>query len=536
MTQTQFQALHAQGYNRIPLMAEAFADLETPLSLYLKLARHPGQSEPAPYSFLLESVVGGERFGRYSFIGLPARTLLRASGFGAQARTEVVTDGQVVETSTANPLDFIAQYQSRFKVALQPGLPRFCGGLAGYFGYDAVRYIEKKLAATCPPDELGTPDVLLLQTEELAVIDNLSGKLHLIVYADPAAPDAFAKGQRRLATLRAQLAQAVVAPEVKPTPSHPAVRDFAKADYIAAVERAKELIAGGDFMQVQVGQRIKKRYTESPLSLYRALRALNPSPYMYYYNFSGADAAGSDFHVVGASPEILVRQEQVDIAPRPGLARPPEGAQSFLGRPGERLDGITEQKVTIRPLAGTRPRGATPELDKAAEQELVNDPKERAEHVMLIDLARNDIGRIAKTGTVKVTDAFCVERYSHVMHIVSNVEGTLLDGMTSMDVLKATFPAGTLTGAPKVHAMELIDQLEPIKRGIYGGACGYLSYAGDMDVAIAIRTGIIKNQTLYVQAAAGVVADSVPELEWKETEAKARALLRASELVEEGLE
>ena len=536
MTETQFQALREQGFNRIPLMAQAFADLETPLSLYLKLARAPGASEPAPYSFLLESVVGGERFGRYSFIGLPARTLLRASGFGAAARTEVVTDGVVVETSATNPLDFIAEYQGRFKVALQPGLPRFCGGLAGYFGYDAVRYIEKKLENSCPPDELNCPDILLLQTEELAVIDNLSGKLHLIVYVDPAEPTAFAKGQARLATLRAQLAQAVIAPAVKPTQSHQAVRDFAKADYIAAVERAKELIAGGDFMQVQVGQRIKKRYTESPLSLYRALRALNPSPYMYYYNFSGADGQGGDFHVVGASPEILVRQEQVDKAPSPGFARPPEGLPSFSGRRGERLDGVTEQKVTIRPLAGTRPRGATPELYKAAEVELVGDPKERAEHVMLIDLARNDIGRIAQTGTVKVTDAFCVERYSHVMHIVSNVEGTLLDGMTSMDVLKATFPAGTLTGAPKVHAMELIDQLEPIKRGIYGGACGYLSYAGDMDVAIAIRTGIIKNQTLYVQAAAGVVADSVPELEWKETEVKARALLRASELVEEGLE
>jgi anthranilate synthase component 1 len=390
-------------------------------------------------------------------------------------------------------------------VALRPGLPRFCGGLAGYFGYDAVRYIEKKLEATCPPDELGCPDILLLQCEELAVIDNLSGKLYLIVYADPGQPEAYSRAKRRLRELKDRLAQAVSIPAVKPTPGYPAQRDFAKADYIAAVERAKELIAGGDFMQVQVGQRIKKRYTESPLSLYRALRSLNPSPYMYYYHFG-------DFHVVGASPEILVRQEQVNV------------------------DGTLETRVTIRPLAGTRPRGATPELDKAAEVELVNDPKERAEHVMLIDLARNDIGRIAKIGSVKVSDAFCVERYSHVMHIVSNVEGTLLDGMTSMDVLKATFPAGTLTGAPKVHAMELIDQLEPTKRGLYGGACGYLSYAGDMDVAIAIRTGIIKDQTLYVQAAAGVVADSVPELEWKETEAKARALLRASELVEEGLE
>jgi anthranilate synthase component 1 len=510
MTEAEFQALHAQGYNRIPLVAQAFADLETPLSLYLKLAHTPGldaANDPAngQYSFLLESVVGGERFGRYSFIGLPARTLLRASGFGAQALTEVVTDGVVVETSRANPLDFIASYQERFKVALRPGLPRFCGGLAGYFGYDAVRYIEKKLQSSCPPDELGCPDILLLQCEELAVIDNLSGKLHLIVYADPAQPDAFARANARLRELKDRLALAVTAPAVKPSASHPAQRDFAKADYIAAVERAKELIAGGDFMQVQVGQRIKKRYTAAPLSLYRALRALNPSPYMYYYHFG-------DFHVVGASPEILVRQEQIAI------------------------DGAPATKVTIRPLAGTRPRGATPELDKAAEVELINDPKERAEHVMLIDLARNDIGRIAQTGSVKVSDAFCVERYSHVMHIVSNVEGTLLDGMTSMDVLKATFPAGTLTGAPKVHAMELIDQLEPVKRGLYGGACGYLSYAGDMDVAIAIRTGIIKNQTLYVQAAAGVVADSVPELEWKETEAKARALLRAAELVEEGLE
>jgi anthranilate synthase component I len=338
------------------------------------------------------------------------------------------------------------------------------------------------------------------------VIDNLSGKLYLIVYADPAQPEAYANAKKRLRELREALKYSVSAPVVKPSQSYPAERDFAKADYLAAVERAKELIAAGDFMQVQVGQRIKKRFTESPLSLYRALRSLNPSPYMYYYHFG-------DFHVVGASPEILVRQEHT-----------PQG-----------------QKITIRPLAGTRPRGATPEQDKATETELVNDPKERAEHVMLIDLARNDIGRIAKTGSVKVTEAFAVERYSHVMHIVSNVEGILVEGadgqpVGSMDVLKATFPAGTLTGAPKVHAMELIDQLEPTKRGIYGGACGYLSYAGDMDVAIAIRTGIIKDQTLYVQAAAGVVADSVPEMEWRETEHKARALLRAAELVEEGLE
>ena len=502
ITELEFKSLAGQGYNRIPLMVEAFADLETPLSLYLKLAF---SKDGGKYSFLLESVVGGERFGRYSFIGLPARTLVRASGFGPDVVTEVVTDGKVVETSKQNPLDFISDYQKRFKVALRPGLPRFCGGLAGYFGYDAVRYIEKKLEASCPPDTLGCPDIMLLQCEELAVIDNLSGKLYMIVYADPALPEAYSNAKKRLRGLKDQLKYSVSAPVVKQTQGYPAERDFAKADYITAVERAKKLIEGGDFMQVQVGQRIKKRYTESPLSLYRALRSLNPSPYMYYYHFG-------DFHVVGASPEILVRQEQVE----------------------ESLGG--GQKVTIRPLAGTRPRASSPEADKAVEHELVNDPKERAEHVMLIDLARNDIGRIAKTGSVKVTEAFAVERYSHVMHIVSNVEGALIDGMSGMDVLRATFPAGTLSGAPKVHAMEIIDQLEPTKRGLYGGACGYLSYSGDMDVAITIRTGIIKDQMLYVQAAAGVVADSVPELEWRETEAKARALLRASELVEEGLE
>jgi anthranilate/para-aminobenzoate synthase component I len=648
ITELEFKSLSSQGYNRIPLMAEAFADLETPLSLYLKLAH---SRDGGKFSFLLESVVGGERFGRYSFIGLPAHTQIRVSGFGADTVTEVVRDGAVVETARSNPLDFIAAYQKRFKVALRPGLPRFCGGLAGYFGYDTVRHIEKKLAQTCPPDTLGCPDILLLQCEELAVIDNLSGKLYLIVYADPARPEAYANAKKRLRELREQLQYSVSAPVVKATQSYPAERDFAKADYIAAVERAKALIAGGDFMQVQVGQRIKKRYTESPLSLYRALRSLNPSPYMYYYHFG-------DFHVVGASPEILVRQESVEIplsanvsdagppqassapmglraadlalpaqgrtarrdadsgsvsssephevgsvgaterragppqassapsggsephevgsvgalqAAAPGRSQarptPPGGSEPHeVGSVGatERRAGppqassappggsephevgsvgatIPAQKITIRPLAGTRPRGATPEKDKAAEAELLNDPKERAEHVMLIDLARNDIGRIAQTGSVKVTEAFTVERYSHVMHIVSNVEGLLRDGpdgqpVGNMDVLRATFPAGTLTGAPKVHAMELIDQLEPTKRGLYGGACGYLSYAGDMDVAIAIRTGIVKDGMLYVQAAAGVVADSVPELEWQETEAKARALLRAAELVEEGLE
>ena len=493
ITELEFKSLAAQGYNRIPLLSEAFADLETPLSLYLKLAGG------AKYSFLLESVVGGERFGRYSFIGLPARTLLRASGTPGGTLTEIVTDGEVVERHEGNPLDFIEAYQARFKVALRPGLPRFCGGLAGYFGYDAVRFMEPKLAGVHKPGGLDTPDILLLQTEELAVIDNLSGRLYLIVYANPAEPEAFFKAKRRLAELGDKLRYSVTAPAVKRGEAHPVQRDFNKPDYIAAVLQSKELIAAGDMMQVQIGQRLKKRYTESPLSLYRALRSLNPSPYMYFYDMG-------DFQIVGASPEILVRHEHTA-----------EG-----------------DKITIRPLAGTRPRGTSPEHDKATEVELLNDAKERAEHLMLIDLARNDIGRIAKTGSVKVTEAFAVERYSHVMHIVSNVEGLLKDGMSNMDVLRATFPAGTLTGAPKIRAMQVIDELEPVKRGIYGGACGYLSFAGDMDVAIAIRTGIVQGNMLYVQAAAGVVADSVPELEWKETEHKARALIRAAELVEEG--
>jgi anthranilate synthase component 1 len=505
ITELEFRSLAAQGYHRIPLIAEAFADLETPLSLYLKLAH---ATQGGRNSFLLESVVGGERFGRYSFIGLPARTWLRAYGFGDAARTEVVRDGQLVETIPGNPLDAIAAYQQRLRVALPPGLPRFCGGLAGYFGYDTVRHIERKLQHSCPPDDLQLPDILLLQTEELAVIDNLSGKLYLIVYADPAQPEAYSAAKRRLRELKELLRYSVSAPSVQPGQAYPVQHERTQADFMAAVDEAKRLIQQGDFMQIVIGQRLHKTYPHSPLALYRALRSLNPSPYMYYYNLAGADAAGSDLHVIGASPEILVRQERC-------------------------AEGV---KVTIRPLAGTRPRGSTPEQDVAAERELLADPKERAEHVMLIDLARNDIGRIAQVGSVKVTEAFAIERYSHVMHIVSNVEGLLRPGLTSMDVLRATCPAGTLTGAPKVHAMELIDRLEPTKRGIYGGAVGYLSWAGDMDLAIAIRTGVVHNGTLYVQAAAGVVADSVPELEWRETEHKARALLRASELVEEGLQ
>jgi len=498
MTELEFKSLSTQGYNRIPLIAEAFADLETPLTLYLKLAQ---TQDAGRNSFLLESVVGGERFGRYSFIGLPASTLVRSMG----ERTEVVRNGQVLESATGNPLDFIAEFQSRFKVALRPGMPRFCGGLAGYFGYDTVRHIEKRLAHTAPKDDLGLPEIQLLLTEELAVIDNLSGKLYLIVYADPTQPEAYARARQRLADLRAMLRRAVDAPVASASVRTDTIRDFAKEDYLKAVARAKEYVMAGDLMQVQIGQRLRKPYVDSPLSLYRALRSLNPSPYMYFYNFG-------DMQIVGASPEILVRNETINN--------------------GER----SNRKVTIRPLAGTRPRGATPERDAELAKELLADPKEIAEHVMLIDLARNDIGRIAETGSVRVTDKFVIEKYSHVQHIVSNVEGMLKPELSNLDVLKATFPAGTLSGAPKVRAMEIIDELEPTKRGIYGGACGYLSFGGEMDLAIAIRTGVIKDGMLYVQAAAGIVADSVPEMEWQETENKARAVLRAAEQVQDGLD
>ncbi|WP_298014382.1 anthranilate synthase component I [uncultured Castellaniella sp.] len=503
MTEIEFNALAAQGYNRIPLIAETYADLDTPLAIYLKLA-HAGP-EAGRNSCLLESVVGGERFGRYSFIGLPAKTLIRATG----TTTEVVRQGQVVETHEGDPLAFIESFQKRFRVALRPGMPRFAGGLAGYFGYDTVRHIEPRLGPCVKPrpagQQPGTPDIMLMQVDELVIVDNLAGRTYLIVYADPQQPEAYALARRRLKALREKLRTPVVIPYAYASMQTPTERDFKKEDYIAAVLKAKEYIAAGDLMQVQVGQVIAKPFRDSPLSLYRALRSLNPSPYMYYWNFD-------TFHVVGASPEILVRQD-----------REVEGGES-------------REMVTIRPLAGTRKRGATQEEDLRLEQELLADPKERAEHVMLIDLARNDIGRVAKTGSVEVTDTMTIERYSHVMHLVSNVRGELNDGMSNIDVLRAAFPAGTLTGAPKVRAMEIIDELEPVRRGIYGGAAGYLSYGGEMDLAIAIRTGVIRDGMLYVQAAAGIVADSDPEKEWQETEAKARALLRAAEQVQFGLD
>jgi anthranilate synthase component 1 len=396
-----------------------------------------------------------------------------------------------------DPLDFIESYLSRFKVSPYPGLPRFCGGLVGYFGYDVVRYIERRLAGGAASDRLGTPDILLLLSEELAVVDNLSGKLYLIVYADPDMDDAYFAAKKRLKELLANLRKPVEIPVEERRKPGEAISEFEERDFIVAVERAKQYIFDGDIMQVVLSQRTSQPYGASPLALYRALRSLNPSPYMFYYHFG-------DFHVVGASPEILVR-----------------------------LEGET---VTVRPIAGTRPRGKTAAEDAALAADLLADPKERAEHLMLMDLGRNDVGRVAQIGTVAVTENMQIEHYSHVMHIVSNVDGKLKPGLKAMDVLRATFPAGTVSGAPKVRAMEIIDELEVSRRGIYAGAVGYLGFNGDMDLAIAIRTGIIKENRLHVQAGAGIVADSVPRNEWVETQNKAKALLRAAEIAEGGLD
>jgi anthranilate synthase component 1 len=479
-------------YTRVPVVAEARADLYTPLAVYLKLAN-------TPYSYLLESVVGGERFGRYSFIGLACAERIEARGRTVRRLLRDARGADVcLESVEADPFEYARAWLGRHRVAPVPAALRFGGGLAGYFGYEAVRHIEPRALGGEKPDPLGTPDMLLLVSDELAVVDNVLGKLYLVVYADPRQPDALRSAKTRLEHLRSRLAGSLpedlfLNEETKNLRPPKLDCSFTESQFHDAVRRSKEYIFAGDVMQVQVSQRTSRAFEAPPLALYRALRGVNPSPYMYYFDFG-------DHHVVGASPEILVR-----------------------------LAGDT---VTLRPIAGTRPRGATPHEDAAIAQELLADPKERAEHVMLIDLGRNDVGRVAATGSVKVTEQMVIERYSHVMHIVSNVEGRLAPGLGAIDVLKASFPAGTVTGAPKVRAMQIIDELEPVKRGVYSGAVGYLGFNGDMDVAIAIRTALIKDRRLHVQAAAGVVADSDPRSEWLETQHKARALLRAAELAD----
>ncbi len=489
MNQQDFAALSAQDYNRIPVSREVLADLETPVSAYRKLAE-------GPYSYFFESVQGGEKWGRYSIIGLPCRTTLKIYGF----RAETWVDGALVTSEEVeDPLAYAEAFREGYRTAPREDLPVFHGGLVGYFGYDTARYVEPRLRDSTPPDRLGTPDILLMLSEEVLVFDNLSGTIRLVVNADPSRAGSLAAAQARLEELVQRLRE--------PMPPLPEVAldaadsgaleeesesDFTQPMYEAAVERVKEYVLAGDVMQVVPSQRMSLPFDAPPLNLYRALRNLNPSPYMYYLDLE-------DFHIVGSSPEILARLER-----------------------GE---------VTVRPIAGTRRRGYSEDEDRAMEEELLADPKEIAEHLMLIDLGRNDVGRIAETGSVELTDKMVVERYSHVMHIVSNVKGTLKGGKSAIDVLRATLPAGTLSGAPKIRAMEIIDELEPVKRGVYGGAVGYISWAGDMDTAIAIRTAVIKDGRLYVQAGGGVVADSVPRLEWKETHNKARAMFRAAAMV-----
>ncbi|MDR1351122.1 MAG: anthranilate synthase component I [Zoogloeaceae bacterium] len=495
MTEQEFNALAKQDFNRIPVTLETFADLDTPLSIYLKLAN-------GPYTYLLESVQGGERFGRYSIIGLAALTRIAVYANKVLA----LTGPRIAEqTETVNPLDFIAQFMTRFKAPPATGLPRFTGGLVGCFGYDTVRYVEPSLDKGRRADDSGIPDILLLLSEELAVVDNLTGKLTLIVYAEPGVPGAYRKAQARIRELLARLRQPIAIPSETPVASSEAASTFGREAFQAAVQKAKDYITEGDIMQVVLSQRMEKSFAASPMALYRSLRSLNPSPYMFYFDFG-------DFHVVGASPEILVRLEQQGEGEKP------------------------TQKVILRPIAGTRKRGKTDAEDETLATELLNDEKERAEHVQLLDLGRNDCGRVAQIGSVRVTEKMIIERYSHVMHMVSNVEGVLAPGLSAVDVLKASFPAGTVSGAPKVRAMEIIDELEPIRRGIYAGSTGYLDFHGNMDLAIAIRTGIIKDGKLYVQAGGGIVADSNPQAEWEETRNKAQALLRAAELAEAGLD
>jgi anthranilate synthase component 1 len=490
MTPEQFQHYADQGYNRIPVARQVLADLDTPLSAYLKLA-------DGPYSYLFESVHGGEQWGRYSIIGLPCRTVVKVSGLDIA----VERDGLPIDRiHSADPLAWLRDYAARFRVAPIDGLPRFTGGLVGYFGYETIRYIEPRLAAD-KPDAIGAPDILLMVSEEVLVFDNLSGKLLIVTHADPHESNAYAKAHDRLEMLVQGLRQnrpaCLKAASGRPVEESDFVSGFTQEGFENGVRRIKDYIVEGDVMQVVLSQRMSIPYAASPLDLYRALRCLNPSPYMFHMNLR-------DFHVVGSSPEILVRLE--------------------------------DETVTVRPIAGTRKRGRTPEEDAALERELLADPKEIAEHLMLIDLGRNDAGRVAETGSVRVTDRMIIERYSHVMHIVSNVVGRLAEGKDAFDVLSATFPAGTVSGAPKIRAMEIIAELEPVKRGIYSGAVGYISWSGNLDTAIAIRTSVIKDGLLHIQARAGMVHDSIPRNEWEETLNKGRATFRAVAMAEAGLE
>jgi anthranilate synthase component 1 len=493
MTPEQFSALAEQGFNHIPVTATVLADFDTPLSSYVKAA-------VGSYSYLLESAgQGGDKWARFSMVGLPADQIIKVRGH----HVTVEQAGEVKEQfEQSDPLAYIESVLASYRYPDLEDLPIYTGGLVGYFGYDTVRYVEKRVAESEPPDMIGTPDILLMVSNDVMVFDNVKGLIHLITHANPADEHALDLAHQRLDAMREKLRQPIpdqffagsVGPKLR---EEDFVSSYGEEVFKADVDKVKEYILAGDVMQVVLSQRMAVKLEASPLDLYRALRSLNPSPYMYYMNLD-------DFHIVSSSPEILAR--------------------------------LDNGQVTVRPLAGTRRRGVDEAEDKALETELLADPKEIAEHLMLIDLGRNDIGKVCKSGSVEVSEMMIVERYAHVMHIASNVDGEVHDEISAMDVLRATLPVGTLSGAPKVRALEIIDELEPAKRGIFGGAVGYLSWNGNMDTAIAIRTAVVKDGQLYVQAGAGVVADSIPRLEWKETMNKARSIMQAAAMAENALQ
>jgi anthranilate synthase component 1 len=476
---------------------EWLADADTPVSVFAKLGR-------GPYSFLLESVVGGEKWASYSFAGVRPRAVIRAKGTTVELLRSEGDGFTVAERLTeANPLDYVSRALAALPTAVPPGLPRFFGGAVGWLGYDYVRRCERLPERT--PDELNLPDLCFALTDTVVVFDNLRGTIKVVASVDVAGQDpgcAYDQACAKIDAIFEQLARP--AQMLSPldivsggTPTVTPTSRTTKADYEASVRKIQEYIRAGDAFQVVLSQRFDvARGGVDPFDVYRILRVTNPSPYMFHLEFPEAV-------VTGASPEVMVR-----------------------------LDG---RRVEVRPIAGTRRRGRTPEEDVALEKELLADPKERAEHVMLIDLGRNDVGRVSAPGTVRLDDIMVVERYSHVMHLVSNVSGSLADGLGAKDVVRAAFPAGTLSGAPKIRAMEIIEELEPSRRGVYGGAVGYLSYTGNMDMAIAIRTLVTRGDTIHVQAGAGIVAASQPEAEHEECVNKARAVVAAVEMARQSV-
>ena len=490
MNQDQFNQLASQGHNRIPLYRCISADLDTPLSAWLKLAN-------GKHTFLLESVEGGARWGRYSIIGLSAN--FRFQVFDRTFR-EYAYDTLVDEYEVDDVLAQVEVIKARYSVPEIEELPGFSGGLVGDFGYETIEHIEPRLKGLAPEDRLHIPDIHMMLAEEIAVFDNLAGKVWLITHVDPTEHLAYEKGSKRLHDLTHRLRSGTTGYAEMINPNSIDTTDFktgfSREEFDDAIAQCKRYIESGDIMQVVLSQRISTHFNARPLDVYRALRASNPSPYMYFMDFD-------DYQVVGSSPEVLVR------------------------RVGD--------EVTLRPIAGTRPRGKTPEEDQALEVDLLNDPKEIAEHLMLIDLGRNDVGRIAEIGSVVLKDKMIIEHYSHVMHIVSEIRGQLQSGKSNADIIKAVFPAGTLSGAAKVRAMEVIAELEKVKRNVYAGAVGYWGWHGDMDMAIAIRTAVIKDQQLHVQAGAGIVADSTAENEWQEIMNKSKAVFRAVEQAAKGL-